>query len=157
MNLLLDTNILLDVALNRQPFVVQAAQVLTTAQHQKFSMYMTATTITDLFYIVRKAKGKDIALAFIEDLLQFVDVAAVDKLVILRALKLGLADFEDAVQVGSAEKAGVDVIITRNEPDFQNAEIRVLNPGQFLQHYPIVPITSENNAGLATDSDGDKE
>lgn len=56
-------------------------------------LYMTATTITDLFYIVRKAKGKDIALVFIEDLLQYVDVAAVDKLVILRALKLGLADF----------------------------------------------------------------
>ena len=83
MKLLLDTNILLDIALKRQPFVIQAAQVLTTAQHQKFPLYMTATTITDLFYIVRKAKGKDIALAFIEDLLQYVDVAAVDKSVIM--------------------------------------------------------------------------
>jgi predicted nucleic acid-binding protein len=61
MKLLLDTNILLDIALKRQPFVGQAAQVLTTAQHQKFSLYITATTITDLFYIIRKAKGKDIA------------------------------------------------------------------------------------------------
>ena len=157
MKLLLNTNILLDIALKRQPFVVQAAQVLTTAQHQKFSLYMTATTITDLFYIVRKAKGKDIALAFIEDLLQYVDVAAVDKLVILRALKLGLADFEDAVQVGAAEKVGVDVIITRNEPDFQNAAIHVLNPGQFLQHYPIVPRTTENNADSTANFNGDKE
>jgi predicted nucleic acid-binding protein len=157
MKLLLDTNILLDIVLKRQPFVVQAAQVFTTAQHQKFPLYMTATTITDLFYIVRKAKGKDIALAFIEDLLQYVDVAAVDKLVILRALKLGLADFEDAVQVGAAEKAGVDLIITRNEPDFQNATIRVLNPGQFLQHYPIVPTTSEKNADSTADSNGNKE
>lgn len=146
MKLLLDTNILLDIALKRQPFVGQAAQVLTTAQHRKFPLYMTATTITDLFYIVRKAKGKDIAMAFIEDLLQYVDVAAVDKLVILRALKLGLADFEDAVQVGAAEEAGIDVIITRNEPDFQNVAIRVLNLGQFLQQYPITPATSGNNS-----------
>lgn len=152
MNLLLDTNILLDIALKRQPFVEQAAQVLTTAQHQKFPLYMTATTITDLFYIVRKAKGKDIALAFIEDLLQYVDVAAVDKLVILRALKLGLADFEDAVQVGAAEKAGIDVIITRNEPDFQNVAIRVLNLGQFLQQYPNTPATSEKNSQDKTSS-----
>jgi predicted nucleic acid-binding protein len=113
---------------------------------------MTATTITDLFYIVRKAKGKDIALAFIEDLLQYVDVAAVDKLVILRALKLGLADFEDAVQVGAAEKAGIDVIITRNEPDFQNVAIRVLNLGQFLQQYPNTPATSEKNSQDKTSS-----
>jgi predicted nucleic acid-binding protein len=152
LNLLLDTNILLDIALKRQPFVEQAAQVLTTAQHQKFPLYMTATTITDLFYIVRKAKGKDIALAFIEDLLQYVDVAAVDKLVILRALKLGLADFEDAVQVGAAEKAGIDVIITRNEPDFQNVAIRVLNLGQFLQQYPNTPATSEKNSQDKTSS-----
>ncbi|MDY0222875.1 MAG: PIN domain-containing protein [Desulfobacterium sp.] len=129
MKLLLNTNILLDIALKRQPFVVQAAQVFTTAQHQKFSLYMTATTITDLFYIVRKAKGKDIALAFIED----------------------------AVLVGAAEKAGVDVIITRNEPDFQNAAIRALNPGQFLQHYLIVPTTSENSADSTVDSSGNKE
>lgn len=88
MKLLLDTNILLDIVLKRQPFVVQTAQVFTTAQHQKFPLYMTATTITDLFYIVRKTKGKDIALAFIEDLLQYVDVAAVDKLVILRAPRI---------------------------------------------------------------------
>ncbi|MCF8076391.1 MAG: PIN domain-containing protein [Desulfotignum sp.] len=152
MNLLLDTNILLDIALKRQPFVEQAAQVLSTAQHRKFPLYMTATTITDLFYIVRKAKGKDIALAFIEDLLQYVDVAAVDKWVILRALKLGLADFEDAVQVGAAEKAGIDVIITRNEPDFQNVAIRVLNLGQFLQQYPNTPATSEKNSQDKTSS-----
>jgi len=86
-------------------------------------------------------------LAFIEDLLQYFDVAAVDKLVILRALKLGLSDFEDAIQVGAAEEADVDIIITRNETDFQNAVIRVLNPGHFLQQYPypITPTTSGNN------------
>lgn len=147
MKLLLDTNILLDIALKRQPFVVQAAQVLTTAQHQKFPLYMTATTITDLFYIVRKAKGKDIALAFIEDLLQYVDVAAVDKAVIMRALKLGLTDFEDAVQVGAAEQAGIDIIITRNESDFKDAAIRALNPGDFLQQHPMPQTETDSNGG----------
>ena len=136
MKLLLDTNILLDIALKRQPFVMQAAQVLTTAQDQRFLLYMTATTITDLFYIVRKAKGKALALAFIEDMLQYFDVAAVDKLVIIRALKLELTDFEDAVQVGAAEKAGIDMIITRNEPDFRKTGIQVLTPEQFLQQHP---------------------
>lgn len=133
MKLLLDTNILLDIALKRQPFVVQAAQILTTAQHRKFPVYITATTITDLFYIVRKAKDKDVALAFLEDVLQYVNVAAVDSAVIMRALKLGLTDFEDAVQVGAAEQAGIDVIITRNENDFKHVAMRVFTPEQFLQ------------------------
>lgn len=156
MKLLLDTNILLDIALKRQPFVVQAAHVLTTAQHRQLPLYMTATTITDLFYIVRKAKGKDVALAFIQDLLQYVDVAAVDKSVVMRALKLGLADFEDAIQVGSAEKAGIDVIITRNEPDFPNATIRVLNPEQFLQQYPVTQTESEDTVDSEADFTGSK-
>ena len=147
MKLLLDTNILLDIALKRQPFVVQAAHVLTIAQHRKFPLYMTASTITDLFYIIRKAKGKDVALAFIEDLLQYVDVAAVDKSVIMRALKLGLADFEDAVQVGAAEQAGIDIIITRNESDFENAAIRALNPGEFLQQHPMPQPVTDSNGG----------
>lgn len=50
MKLLLDTNILLDIALNRQPFVIHAVHMLTSAQHRNFLLYMTATTITDLFY-----------------------------------------------------------------------------------------------------------
>ena len=145
MKLLLDTNILLDIALKRQPFVMQAAQVLTTAQHRKFPLYMTATTITDLFYIIRKAKGKDVALAFIEDLLQYVDVAAVDKSVIMRALKLGLTDFEDAVQVGAAEQVGIDIIITRNESDFENAAIRALHPEEFLQQHSMPSAEADSN------------
>ena len=154
MKLLLDTNILLDIALKRQPFVIQAAQVLTTAQHRKFPLYMTATTITDLFYIIRKAKGKAVALAFITDLMQYVDVAAVDKAVVMRALDLELPDFEDAIQVGSAERAGIETIITRNEPDFEDSALQVLNPAQFLQQYPMTQTESGEHTDSGVDSTG---
>jgi hypothetical protein len=54
--------------------------------------------------------------------------------------------------VGAAENAGIDVIITRNEPDFQDAAIRVLNPGQFLQQHPTTLPPSVNKADSTVDS-----
>ncbi len=96
---------------------------------------LSATTITDLFSIAAKAKGKDFALALIRDLLDFVEVATVNKTVILDALHSGQADFEDAVQVGAAKQAAVSVIVTRNEADFVGAAIEACHPDEFLRRY----------------------
>ena len=135
MNVLLDTNVVLDVVLDRQPFAKAAELVLDTAKHRQIQFYLSATTVTDLFYIASKAKGKVFSLALIKDLLEFVEIASVDKAVILGALHSGLPDFEDAVQAGAAKQAAVSVIVTRNEADFAGAEIEVCHPDEFLRRY----------------------
>jgi predicted nucleic acid-binding protein len=61
---LIDTNVILDIALERQPFVEQAVQLLKAAQQANIILYMTATTITDLYYIARREKGHADALDF---------------------------------------------------------------------------------------------
>jgi predicted nucleic acid-binding protein len=135
MNVLLDTNVLLDFILEREPFVAAAEQVFEAAKHHSIQLFMTATTITDLFYIAKKEIGKDRSLEIIEDLLQFVEVAAVDKLVILDALRSELADFEDAVQECASKEAGVSVIVTRNEADFKNSTLEIYSPEDFVNIY----------------------
>jgi predicted nucleic acid-binding protein len=67
MNVLLDTNVLLDFALEREPCVKDAELVFEAAKHQAIQLFMSATTITDLFYIARKEKGKKQTLEFIEN------------------------------------------------------------------------------------------
>jgi len=133
MRILIDTNVILDIALGRKPFAEHAAMLFKTAHQQKIHMYMTATTVTDLYYITRKEKGKETALSFIGDLMRFLDVVSVDKNVILKALRSKLPDFEDAVQVCSANHEGIKTIITRNEKDFIKSGLTIQNPKAFLE------------------------
>lgn len=135
MKALLDTNIILDILLKRQPFVASAQKVLQTTQHHQIQLFMTATTVTDVFYISRKEKGKEKTLEFIEDFLQFVEVASVDKAVILQALRSKVTDFEDAVQECAAKQAGISTIITRNDADFRNTTLDIYSPESFLNTF----------------------
>lgn len=135
MNVLLDTNVLLDFVLEREPFVEYAEQVFEAAKHQTIQLFMTATTISDLFYIARKEKGKEHTLNLLEDLLQFVEVASVDKTVILQALRSELTDFEDAVQECAAKQAAITTIVTRNEADFNNSDLEIHSPESFVKIY----------------------
>ena len=132
MKILIDTNVILDIALERKPFVEHAALLFKTANKKMIKLFMTATTVTDLYYIIRKEKGKETALLFLEDLIQFVDVASVDKNIIINALRSAVSDFEDAIQVCSAKQEEIKIIVTRNEKDFINSELNILSPKSFL-------------------------
>jgi len=133
MKVLIDTNVILDIALDREPFVKSAALLLKTSQQQTIHLFITATTVTDLYYITRKEKGKEMALKFLEELLQFIDVAAVNKWIILEALRAEISDFEDAIQAYAAKHEAINTIITRNEGDFIGSGLTIYNPESFLQ------------------------
>ena len=133
MKVLVDTNVILDIALNREPFVEQAVKFFKEAQRHSIRLVMTATTITDLYYITGRAKGRETALSFIGDLLCFFDVASVDKEVIIQALQSDMSDFEDAVQAYSAKQKNISILITRNEKDFLESGLEVHTPKTFLQ------------------------
>ncbi len=133
MKILIDTNIILDVVLERQPFVEQAIQLLEATQQANITSYVTATTITDLYYIIRRAKDRTTALSFIEDLLRLVEIASVDEAVIKEALQSDIRDFEDAIQESAAKRQTIQGIVTRNEPDFDNSTLKIYNPESFLR------------------------
>ncbi len=135
MKILLDTNVILDIVLERHPFAQAATAVLQAVRENDSVLFVTATTITDLYYIIRKAKGHAVALNFTKDLLEFVEVAGVDREVIINALRSQIADFEDAIQESAARLQNIDVIITRNVADFAYSTIQVHNPASFLKAY----------------------
>ncbi len=131
--ILVDTNIILDVALKRQPFFEQSSRLFLTAVEKGISLYVTATTITDLYYIIRKAKGHSVALMFIGNLLSFIEVAGVNRDVIVEALESGITDFEDAVQISAARNSSIRMLVTRNIKDFEGAPLKVSTPAIVLQ------------------------
>ena len=131
--ILVDTNIVLDVFLEREPFLRQSRLLLEKIRDLGGEIFLTATTITDLYYVARKAKGRKTALDFIKNLLQFVEIASVDKRVIIQALESNITDFEDAVQENSAKNENITVLITRNEADFKNSSLEIYTPESYLE------------------------
>jgi predicted nucleic acid-binding protein len=132
---LLDTNIVLDVALERSPFVEDSSRILEISEEKKVDLFITASVATDIFYILRKHKGWETALNFLRDLLQVVDVCSVDKNVLLQALNNPHPDFEDAVQLHAALAEKIDVIVTRDQEGYAQSTLMVKSPENFLREY----------------------
>lgn len=130
---LFDTNIILDIVLERAPYLNNATKLFSLIGEKKIIGHITASAITDIYYISKKAKGHERALAFITDLIEVVEVVGVDRDIIAKALHLEMKDFEDAVQVSAAEFAEIEYLITRNTQDFVNAQLKVYDPGDFLE------------------------
>ncbi|KOH47041.1 type II toxin-antitoxin system VapC family toxin [Sunxiuqinia dokdonensis] len=130
---LFDTNIILDIALNRKPFFDLSAKLFELIDRKKIKAHVTASTITDIYYIAKKDRGNEIAIQFILNLLEIVEVLGVDKNVIIAAINMELNDFEDAVQVSAARSNEIATIITRNKPDFTKSGLDVFTPAEFIE------------------------
>jgi predicted nucleic acid-binding protein len=129
---LLDTNIILDIALERGEFYENSKDTLLLINKSKIQAYVTATTVTDIYYILKKSKGHRPSMAFLRNLFDFFDIADVGKETIIHAMTTEMSDFEDAVQVESAKQSDIDIIISRNKSDFLHSGIEVLTPLEFI-------------------------
>lgn len=132
MKVLFDTNVILDLLLDREPFANAAAELVGRVETGKFVGLLCATTVTTLFYLAAKTVGRVQAIEQIRMLLSLFEVAQVNRTVLENALGLGFSDFEDAVLHEAARLSGADVIVTRNVKDFGGAMISVLMPGELL-------------------------
>ena len=130
---LIDTNVVLDVALERQSYLILSEQVLLSVEQGRLEGYISASTFTDLYYIIRKERGRTWALQFLTQLLTFCKIAVVDQHVIANALISPLTDFEDAVQYEAAIATQLDAIVTRNANDFSSQGLQILTPEALLQ------------------------
>ncbi|RKI64383.1 PIN domain-containing protein [bacterium 1xD42-67] len=134
MKLLIDTNVVLDVLLRREPFSKTAAEVLNLTQRDDVREYVSASAITDIYYIANKQmKDRDAVRDLLKRLLMVVSVVAVSEREIQNALNLAWGDFEDSVQYSVALLNEMDGIVTRNPSDYQEANMRIWLPEQALE------------------------
>ena len=131
---MLDLNILLDVVQQREPFYEASAAVLTMALDGRVRAFLPAHVFTTLYYVVRKAVGKETAESTIDRLLSRLEVAPSGRAELRRARSLQMADFEDAVVACAAEAAGCAWIVTRNEEDFSASPVPAITPAELLAY-----------------------
>jgi predicted nucleic acid-binding protein len=134
MRVLFDNDVVLDLVLDREPFVEDAAALFELHEEGRIDGYISGITLINVFYVTRKFKGVEGARRAIGELLATLDVCSLDKTILENAHKLTFADFEDAVQHASAEASRLDAIVTRNLDDYKNATLPVFAPTDFLNH-----------------------
>ena len=133
MKVLIDSNIALNKLL-KQPLFFQASNtIFNLAEIGRITGYISASAVTDIYYIARKSLGKTDARNAIKNTLLIFQPATVTGDNIFKALDLDWGDFEDSVQFVVGESLAVDYIITRNTGDFSCGSIPAITPEQFIE------------------------
>jgi len=129
---LFDTNILLDVILNRAPHVKASAATLDLVGQGRVEGYVAGHAVTTIAYLVQRERGPAEARRALVHLLSRVKVAPITDASVRMALAMEFADFEDAVCAASAQEASCAVIVTRNPRHFRKGEPPAMLPEAFL-------------------------
>ncbi len=143
MRILFDTNIILDVLLNRKEFIEISANLVGMVENKNIDGYLCATTITTLDYLISKAINRKQAKIEIQKLLALFKIADVNSIVLKLSINSDFNDFEDAVQYYSGEYSEVEGLVTRNTKDYRNTDLPIYSPDEL---WGIVKI---NQHGMA--------
>ena len=130
-----DTDLILDVALARKPFLESSKLVLALLENYIALGFITSNEITNIYYILRKSGGDQNARKFISEIIKYLTVISVEHSDVLNALNSNILDFEDSVQHYAALRNQCDCIITRNIDDYKYSEVLVYSPIDFLSLY----------------------
>ena len=134
MKIMCDTNIILDVLLEREPFVDDSYKVLSLCEKHRIDGFVSASSVTDIYYLVRKyTHSTDLAYKAVGKLLEIVKVCSVTNNDVLTAFQKKAKDFEYCLMATCAKSIRCDCIVTRNKKDFEEFDIPLLTPSELLQ------------------------
>ena len=132
MDVLIDTNVIIDIAQSREPFVPVARRLL---KLEGLRFYVTASAVTDVYYLQKKHAGNTSARDFLSNLFNVIDILDVTASDCRTALMLPMADYEDALQAVCARRAKCGYIVTRDEQHYENAPVPAITPERFLEEW----------------------
>lgn len=133
MKVLIDTNVIIDALTSREPWNKSAETIFIMAANHMMDMYITASSATDIYYLVRKyLHSADQAKQVMEKLYSLVGILTVSGVECIDALASSVSDYEDAVVERVSVKADVDYMITRNVKDYQQGMIKAISPDDFI-------------------------
>ncbi|MGF1615493.1 MAG: PIN domain-containing protein [Gammaproteobacteria bacterium] len=132
MRILVDTKVVLDLLLGREPFVQDAAAIFAMVERSEVEGLLCATTFTTVDYLLGQSLSEHEARSAIRRLLRLFEAAAVNRVVLEAASESPMHDFEDAVLAASASYAGAQRIATRNTADFTESPVVAVDPSEFL-------------------------
>jgi predicted nucleic acid-binding protein len=130
---LVDTNVLIDLALSRPGLHVASGGVVAWGLNHPGTTVVAGHSLATVNYLMARETGPAKAREFIGDLVPGIEIAPLDTAGVIRALELPLADFEDALIAAAAESAGATHIVTRNLADFRKSPVKAVTPEDFLR------------------------
>ena len=133
MNVFLDTNVIIDFLGEREGFFDDAAAIFSMIEDKRITASASALTIVNCAYILKKAFNSDLMLEKVDMLCQLLNIMPIDRSQLMDAVQLRPYDYEDAVQYLSAQPSRPDVIITRDKRGFNNFDILVMTPAEFVR------------------------
>ena len=134
MRVLIDTNVLLDVLMGRQPYFDISDSILKLCSDKKIEGYIAAHSITNMYYILRKYMPEDVRRKALLDICRILKVEGIDSVKIISALqKEDFVDMEDCLQEECAVEVMADYIVTRNIEDYKKSRVKVIEPGEFIK------------------------
>ncbi len=131
--ILIDTDVLIDLALDRDPHAGPASELFDYLEIRHRRGFVAWHSLSNFYYLVSPARGSQSAREFLVDLTRFVTVAPSDTDALRFAAHLPLNDFEDALQVAAARACGASFIATRNTSDYRRSPITALSPKAVLE------------------------
>ena len=136
MRLMIDTNIILDVLLEREPFYKQSREVLDLCEKKKIHGFISASAVTDLFYLIRKGLGSiDEAYKALGHILDIVKVLTVTNDDVNAAFLKKAKDFEDCLLATCAKSNKCKGIVTRNAKDFDDFDITLYSAENIIDEH----------------------
>ena len=132
--LFVDSDVVIDFFTDRQPHVNPASELFELNEQGNIQLYLSAVSINNIYYIVRRFLGHNKTIEVVELLTDMTEIVGTTKKEIIQALKNDFSDYEDSVQYSSALTIkNLDAIITRNIKDYRNSSIAVMTPLNFLK------------------------
>ena len=133
-NILLDTNVVIDLLQNRQPWVNEARQIFEALARKELNGCITAKSLADIHYVSKhqlhdESKTRSL-IAKLLDYVSILDTSAAD---CVNALMSSMSDYADAIMAETAARCGMDCIVTRNVKDFAKSPVKPIFPSDFLQ------------------------
>ena len=135
MKVLIDTNVIIDYLADRGEFADNAERIFDLCEQNQLTGVITASSITDIHYIMRKFVGREKATENLKLLFTVFEIIDVGKTDLLRAMESAVTDFEDALVAVCAKRAKAECIVTRNIAHFANASVLPMEPGDFLARF----------------------
>jgi len=129
----LDSDIILDLLAERDPFYPFSAELFTLVEEAKITAFVSPLIFSNLYYLLRKLKSKDIARKSLQKLRLLVRILPIDEKIVELALLSEFDDFEDAIQYYTAKKNGIHYLITRNIKDYKKTDITVCTAEEYLK------------------------
>ncbi len=133
MNIMLDTNVIIDYIAVRQPWYQDVEQIWKRIRSGADRAYVSASALTDIYYITRRMLDDTFALKAVTLCTHTLAICTVDRAIVSHALALSGGDFEDNIVIACAQREQLDAIVTRNYQDFHHAAITVYTPADYVQ------------------------